>query len=171
MASSSRVVAHYSSTAPRAVASLYRSILRAHRQYLPMEMRVLGDSYVKTEFRLHTTQGPAKKADATTTGTTAATTATTTPEQLATFCREWEKYLNHIVTTGQELKAHSAHLSSSSSSMDATGDHGTRPDPAAIRFGEDLPEDVELTEEQQAQLEKLRSEAAKLREDESSSAN
>ncbi|ODQ55240.1 ACN9 family protein [Saitoella complicata NRRL Y-17804] len=31
---------------------LYRKILRAHRR-LPVEQRLLGDSYVKQEFRLH----------------------------------------------------------------------------------------------------------------------
>lgn len=34
---------------------LYRRILRAHRRKLPGEMRVLGDSYVKNEFRAHKT--------------------------------------------------------------------------------------------------------------------
>lgn len=32
---------------------LYRRILRAHRKYLPHEQRVLGDLYVKSEFRAH----------------------------------------------------------------------------------------------------------------------
>ncbi|KAI5813596.1 acetate non-utilizing protein 9 [Pyronema omphalodes] len=32
---------------------LYRRLLRVHRQKLPAEMRVLGDAYVKSEFRLH----------------------------------------------------------------------------------------------------------------------
>lgn len=32
---------------------LYRRILRVHRRKLQPEMRVLGDSYVKSEFRLH----------------------------------------------------------------------------------------------------------------------
>lgn len=32
---------------------LYRRILRVHRRKLEPEMRVLGDSYVKSEFRLH----------------------------------------------------------------------------------------------------------------------
>lgn len=33
--------------------ALYRSILRAHQQYLPADARKLGDAYVKTEFGLH----------------------------------------------------------------------------------------------------------------------
>ncbi|KAI1163659.1 ACN9-domain-containing protein [Nemania serpens] len=32
---------------------LYRRLLRAHRKLLPPDLRVLGDQYVKTEFRLH----------------------------------------------------------------------------------------------------------------------
>ena len=32
---------------------LYRRLLRAHRQFLPPDMRILGDQYIKSEFRLH----------------------------------------------------------------------------------------------------------------------
>lgn len=32
---------------------LYRRILRAHRNHLPFKMRMLGDEYVKSEFRAH----------------------------------------------------------------------------------------------------------------------
>ncbi|CAD6504131.1 BgTH12-05868 [Blumeria graminis f. sp. triticale] len=32
---------------------LYRRLLRTHRKHLPTEMRVLGDEYVKSEFRAH----------------------------------------------------------------------------------------------------------------------
>jgi Complex1_LYR-like len=32
---------------------LYRRILRAHRKHLPVELRILGDKYVKKEFRDH----------------------------------------------------------------------------------------------------------------------
>jgi len=32
---------------------LYRRLLRAHRKHLPREMRLLGDEYVKSEFRAH----------------------------------------------------------------------------------------------------------------------
>jgi hypothetical protein len=34
---------------------LYRRILRVHRRKLDPEMRILGDSYVKAEFRAHRT--------------------------------------------------------------------------------------------------------------------
>ncbi|MCJ1229895.1 acetate non-utilizing protein 9 [Toensbergia leucococca] len=32
---------------------LYRRLLRTHRNFLPKEMRLLGDEYVKSEFRAH----------------------------------------------------------------------------------------------------------------------
>lgn len=32
---------------------LFRRILRTHRNHLPKEMRLLGDEYVKREFRAH----------------------------------------------------------------------------------------------------------------------
>lgn len=34
---------------------LYRRLLRAHRRHLPQQMRLLGDEYVKAEFRAHKT--------------------------------------------------------------------------------------------------------------------
>jgi hypothetical protein len=32
---------------------LYRRLLRAHRKHLPRKMRLLGDEYIKSEFRAH----------------------------------------------------------------------------------------------------------------------
>ncbi|TVY44996.1 Succinate dehydrogenase assembly factor 3, mitochondrial [Lachnellula subtilissima] len=32
---------------------LYRRLLRSHRKHLPREMRLLGDEYIKSEFRAH----------------------------------------------------------------------------------------------------------------------
>ncbi len=32
---------------------LYRRLLRAHRKFLPKEMRLLGDEYIRAEFRAH----------------------------------------------------------------------------------------------------------------------
>ncbi|KAI4869264.1 ACN9-domain-containing protein [Hypoxylon rubiginosum] len=32
---------------------LYRRLFRAHRKHLPHEMRLLGDEYIKAEFRAH----------------------------------------------------------------------------------------------------------------------
>mmetsp|Transcript_20829 Transcript_20829/g.36936 ORF Transcript_20829/g.36936 Transcript_20829/m.36936 type:complete len:111 (+) Transcript_20829:102-434(+) len=38
--------------------SLYRTILRLHRQKLPHHLREMGDSYVKKEFRDHRSASP-----------------------------------------------------------------------------------------------------------------
>lgn len=32
---------------------LYRRLFRAHRRHLPQDMRLLGDEYVRSEFRAH----------------------------------------------------------------------------------------------------------------------
>lgn len=32
---------------------LYRRLFRTHRKFLPKEMRLLGDEYIKSEFRAH----------------------------------------------------------------------------------------------------------------------
>lgn len=34
---------------------LYRRLLRAHRKYLDPELRLLGDEYIKSEYRSHRT--------------------------------------------------------------------------------------------------------------------
>ena len=62
-------------------ASLYRSLLRAHKKHLPVAMKELGDAYVKSEFRLH------RKA--------------TQPEQIQRFMSEWETYLDQILVTAR----------------------------------------------------------------------
>ncbi|KAL6074609.1 acetate non-utilizing protein 9 [Balamuthia mandrillaris] len=56
----------------RAVLSLYRSILRTHKKRLPYEMRMVGDAYVKEEFRLH---------------------RNATPHHAAQFLGTWKDYL------------------------------------------------------------------------------
>lgn len=55
---------------------LYRRLLRAHRKYLPAEMRVLGDQYVKAEFRAH------QKID--------------NPVHIVGFLTEWQNYTQMI---------------------------------------------------------------------------
>lgn len=55
---------------------LYRRLLRAHR-LLPFEQRMLGDSYVKNEFRLH------KDID--------------NPAQIIGFLTQWQKYLEAVL--------------------------------------------------------------------------
>jgi len=114
--------------------SLYRSLLRAHKRHLPAKMKQLGDSYVKTEFKLHKHQAK--------------------PEQVERFFVEWENYLQQILMTAR--------------AQDAVKTAGTLDDKmngSIFHFGKDLPQEVqqELTEEQAAQLEKLREETRKAR--------
>ncbi|KAK3356212.1 hypothetical protein B0H65DRAFT_454325 [Neurospora tetraspora] len=55
---------------------LYRRLLRAHRKYLPQEMRLLGDEYIKAEFRAH------QSVD--------------NPAHLIGFLTEWQLYAQKI---------------------------------------------------------------------------
>ncbi|KAM4059341.1 hypothetical protein HRG_007801 [Hirsutella rhossiliensis] len=55
---------------------LYRRLLRAHRKHLPADMRVLGDEYIKAEFRAH------RKVD--------------NPAHLIGFLAEWQLYAQKI---------------------------------------------------------------------------
>ena len=55
---------------------LYRRLLRAHRKHLPAEMRVLGDQYVKSEFKAH------QKID--------------NPVHIVGFLTEWQSYTQMI---------------------------------------------------------------------------
>ena len=66
---------------PPAPLSLYRALLRAHREKLPREMRALGDAYVREEFRKH------KAASAT---------------FLPAFFREWTAYLELLHTASPQ---------------------------------------------------------------------
>ena len=54
---------------------LYRAILKAHRNRLPLELRKLGNDYVRNEFKAHKA---AKE------------------EHLAPFLREWTGYLDTL---------------------------------------------------------------------------
>ncbi|PFH55198.1 hypothetical protein XA68_10394 [Ophiocordyceps unilateralis] len=56
--------------------ALYRRLLRAHRKHLPAPMRVLGDEYVKAEFRSH------RNVD--------------NPAHLIGFLAEWQLYAQQI---------------------------------------------------------------------------
>eukprot|EP00977_Amphora_coffeiformis_P013036 scaffold3339_cov174-Amphora_coffeaeformis.AAC.4 len=60
--------------------TLYRSILRAHKKFLPAEMKALGDTYVKAEFKAH------KNAK---------------PEHVTAFFQEWDNYLQQITVTAR----------------------------------------------------------------------
>lgn len=55
---------------------LYRELLRSHRRHLPADQRLIGDMYVKQEFRLH------KNID--------------NPAQIVQFLSSWQKYLEQI---------------------------------------------------------------------------
>lgn len=125
--------------------SLYKNILRAHDKFLPHEMKQLGDAYVKSEFRLH------KEAKA---------------EQVTLFYTEWEKYLEHIERTGRENKAINAGLldgvqQESSQSIDNTMVKQNTTSNNNRQFGQNVPEDIGLNDEQKNQLIKLREEAIK----------
>mmetsp|Transcript_3141 Transcript_3141/g.4185 ORF Transcript_3141/g.4185 Transcript_3141/m.4185 type:complete len:121 (+) Transcript_3141:49-411(+) len=70
--------------------SLYRSILRTHAKALPLEMRLLGDKYVKSEFRLHKN--------------------TSNEDHISHFFLEWENYLRHIQETARMRESSAAGL-------------------------------------------------------------
>ncbi|OTA69013.1 ACN9-domain-containing protein [Hypoxylon sp. EC38] len=55
---------------------LYRRLFRAHRKHLPHEMRLLGDEYIKAEFRAH------RNVD--------------NPAHLIGFLTEWQLYAQKI---------------------------------------------------------------------------
>lgn len=123
------------STSNKAAILLYRSILKAHKKYLPMDMKALGDKYVKTEFRLH------KEA--------------TEVDQVQTFMKEWQTYLDQILVTARARN----HAMSMEGSLETT-DNRSRSKPL-FEFGANLPKDARLSDDQLAQLEKLREEAEK----------
>lgn len=64
--------------------TLYRSILKAHKKFLPTEMRKLGDTYVKNEFKQHKD--------------------TTNPEYLRQFFMGWSQYLEILQKKNQGSK-------------------------------------------------------------------
>ncbi|KAK4497338.1 hypothetical protein PRZ48_011789 [Zasmidium cellare] len=55
---------------------LYRRLLRAHRKHLPHQMRLLGDEYIKSEFRAHR--------------------STDNPVHIVGFLTEWQTYAQQI---------------------------------------------------------------------------
>jgi hypothetical protein len=96
-------------------------------------MKQLGDAYVKAEFRQH--KSVSKK------------------EQLDQFFTAWEEYMNQILMTARAKEAVSAGALDSMA-KDTSVSH-------PFQFGKDLPENVELTDEQIEQLNKLRDEATR----------
>lgn len=99
-------------------------------------MRNLGDTYVRSEFRLHKD--------------------VTKPEQLNQFFVAWEEYLDQILATARAQETVSA------GTLDVreteTGQHHSA---GPFAFGRELPQDVSLNDEQVEQLEKLREETSK----------
>ena len=96
-------------------------------------MKGLGDAYVRSEFRLH--KDTPKK------------------EQLDQFFNAWEAYLDQIQMTAR------AKETVATGSLDRTAKDVEMTSP--FQFGRDLPADVELSEDQIVQLQKLRDEATK----------
>lgn len=92
-----------------------------------MEMRLLGDTYVKSEFKLHK--------------------PVTNEAQLGAFFVAWEQYLDQMKATARRRGAVETGVLESKDDAEAPG------------FGQQLPLDLELSDEQKAQLEKLREEA------------
>jgi hypothetical protein len=70
-------------------------------------------------------------------------------EQLGVFFQEWEKYLDSIQMAARAKQSVSV------------GSLGENNESSIFQFGRDLPQDVELSEEQLSQLEKLKDEAVK----------
>ena len=92
-------------------------------------MRELGDAYVKNEFKLHKT-------------------ATTKPAQVEQFFAAWENYLEQILVTARARQVRQATGEALKKTEDVI--------PPLERFGRDLPHDIDLSQEQQDQLETLR---------------
>jgi hypothetical protein len=111
------------------VLNFYRSILKAHKRNLPYEMKVLGDSYVKSEFKHFKN--------------------VTDKGQLEQFYTAWNQYLDQLLQTARTKESIAAGSLDQAASYDATS------------FGRHLPKDIELSVEQQNQLEKLREQATR----------
>jgi hypothetical protein len=96
-------------------------------------MKELGNTYIKSEFRLH------KGAK---------------PDQAEQFFQEWEKYREHVLSTAR------AHDSRSSGSLEGSS-KAAGGSTAVFNFGMDLSLEVDLSEEQKEQLKQLREEATR----------
>jgi hypothetical protein len=96
---------------------------------MPLEMRLLGDTYVRSEFKLHK--------------------PVTNEAQLGAFFVAWEQYLDQMAATARRRGAVETGVLESNELVDDAG------------FGQQLPFDLELSDEQKTQLEKLREETAR----------
>mmetsp|Transcript_26824 Transcript_26824/g.37723 ORF Transcript_26824/g.37723 Transcript_26824/m.37723 type:complete len:220 (-) Transcript_26824:787-1446(-) len=111
------------------------------------EMKELGDAYVKNEFRLHS--------------------KVTNEQQLQNFFQEWTKYSQQLEITARAQQLSQGGMlddtinTTSSSSSAITSSHEDAGSSSPVfTFGQDLPQDMELSDEQTEQLEKLRKEAS-----------
>ncbi|KAN0078907.1 hypothetical protein V8E54_005420 [Elaphomyces granulatus] len=69
---------------------LYRRLLRLHRTKIPPDLRVLGDGYLKSEFREHRN--------------------VENPIHIVGFLTEWQRYAQHLEEYGTGEKLHKARL-------------------------------------------------------------
>ncbi|KAL9181951.1 hypothetical protein ACHAXT_012294 [Thalassiosira profunda] len=110
--------------------SLYKSILRAHERYLPSAMRLMGDQYVKAEFRLH---------------------KTAKPDEVVHFYTEWEQYLAHIEQTGREIHSIDVGLVEPSSDPNGRRSFGKDID-RDLSFSDDQQTQLEKLREEAAKV-------------------
>lgn len=77
---------------------LYRRLLRAHRKHLPKEMRLLGDEYVKSEFRAHrSTDNPGRTCTTPhLSHHTSLTTGCLRTVHIVGFLTEWQTYAQQV---------------------------------------------------------------------------
>jgi hypothetical protein len=94
-----------------------------------MEMRMLGDTYVRSEFKLHK--------------------PVTNEAQLDAFFVAWDQYLNQMTATARRRGAVETGVLETKEAVDEDC------------FGQQLPLDMELSEVQMTQLEKLREETSR----------
>jgi hypothetical protein len=99
-------------------------------------MRELGDTYVKSEFRLH---------------------KTAKPQHIQSFFVAWQSYLEQIVSAGRARQAASIGSLEPSSKPHPIADENGR----IFQFGANLPGDAALSDDRARQLEKLKTEIEK----------
>jgi Complex1_LYR-like len=134
------------------ILSLYRSIRKLHETSLPIELRKVGNTYLRSEFR-------------TLKNTSSTTTAKKqmTPVQYQNFIKEWERYRDQIHEQYEQHMVAVTASSSSTTNQVAPQQHFTKETAtvavAAVKdtipYGQALPTDIALTSEQQEQLRKL----------------
>jgi len=115
---------------------LYRSILRLHQRHLPEDMRALGDAYVRSEFKLHKN--------------------VTNEKQKLQFFQGWMYYLTTIKNNVEVQVEKNPNVN-----QVVTNDEESAEEPLK-KFGSHLPPDLELSDDQRNNLQKLKQEAYNL---------